>query len=102
MVGARLANMGEGRPSKTVEISTVTTSQSESAKLLNVSRLSVNLAKKVQSQGIPELQTAVESGSVAVSTASEITTLPPKEQTEIVEILTQKVVQLNGAGQYQQ
>ena len=37
--------MGEGRPSKTVEISTVTTSQSESAKLLNVSRESVNLAE---------------------------------------------------------
>ena len=81
MVGARLADMKRG---DNQHVRILTTSQSESAKLLNVSRLSVNLAKKVQSQGVPELQTAVESGSVAVSTASEITTLPPEEQIELV------------------
>ena len=37
MVGARLANLSHGQKKADVEISTVTTSQSESAKLLNVS-----------------------------------------------------------------
>jgi hypothetical protein len=58
--------------------------QAEAAKLLNVSRRSVQHAAVVIKDGVPELQAAVESGNVAVSTASEITTLPPEEQTEIV------------------
>jgi hypothetical protein len=49
MVAAKIANMSEGRPSKTVEISTV--SQPEAAELLNVSRESVVSARRVVDEG---------------------------------------------------
>ena len=81
MVGARLADMKRGDNQHTKILGTT---QAQASGLLKVSDESIRSAKKVQSQGVPELQTAVESGSVAVSTASEITTLPPEEQTELV------------------
>ena len=81
MVCARLANLERGDNQHT-EISG--TSQQKVSELVKVSPDSISFAKKVQSKGVPELQTAVESGNVAVSTASEITTLPPEEQTELV------------------
>ena len=83
MVGARLANMREGRPKKTASIEAVFT-QDEAADLLNTSRGSIQRATKVLSQGTPELQAKVDAGEVAVSTAAEIATLPLGEQTELV------------------
>ena len=84
MVAARLANLGEGRPSKTSSIELVTT-QSESAALLNVGAASVKRAKKVQSKGDQSLIDAVDAGIVAVSDAASIVNLPKDEQAEIVQ-----------------
>jgi len=67
MVGAKIANMEHGQKKADTEISV---SQADAAGKLNVSADSIGFAKKVQSKGAPELNEAVESGSVAVSTAS--------------------------------
>lgn len=83
MVAARLANMGEGRPSGTGSIDLV--SQSEAADLLNVSVPSIKRARAVQSDGAPELVEAVERGEVAVSAAAQVATLPAEWQRVIVE-----------------
>ncbi len=67
MVAAKLSNLNHGRPKKTnVEITTL--SQTEAAKMLNVSRDAVIQAMAVQNHGTPELIAAVQSGEVAVST----------------------------------
>ena len=66
MVGARLANIRQGARTDLAQI--CAKSQAEAAKLLNVSRRSVQHATVVRKDGVPELQTAVESGSVVVST----------------------------------
>ena len=58
--------------------------QSEAAEKLNVSERTVNSAKKVQNDGVPELAKKVNEGSVAVSTAAHVATLPKEEQTAIV------------------
>ena len=65
MVGARLANLADGQKKEGAPIGAK--SQAEAAKLLNVSRRSVQHATVVRKDGVPELQTAVESGSVVVS-----------------------------------
>ena len=70
MVASRLANMSEGRPSKTAEISAV--SQPAAAQMLNVSRESVQFAKKVLDQGSEELIQKVDAGKIAVSTVAEL------------------------------
>jgi len=82
MAAAKLANMPAHRPSKSANLRG--NSQSEAAKLLNVSERTVNAAKKVQQQGAPELTVAVEVGRVAVSAASDVATLPKANQVEIV------------------
>lgn len=69
MIAARLANAGEGRPSVTASIDAVT--QPEAAKLLNVSRPSVQRARVVLNDGTPELIAAVDAGKVTVSKAAK-------------------------------
>ena len=81
MVAAKIATMGEGRP-KTSSIDLVT--QSHAAEMLNVSPASLKRAAVVQSTGTPALQKAVEGGVIAVSTASEIASLPEIEQDVVV------------------
>jgi hypothetical protein len=56
--------------------------RSEAADLLNVSPRTVASASKVLREGIPELVREVESGNIAVSTASKIASLPPEKQAE--------------------
>ncbi len=82
MVAARLADMGEGRPSKTSPIGEV--SQGKAAELLNVGKRSVERAREVQEHGAPELKEAVERGEVSVSAAADIATLAEPEQREVV------------------
>lgn len=81
-VAAKLANMAEGRPADTAQICAV--SQDEAARMLNVSRRTVQTAKSVLEQGTPELISAVESGKVSVSAAADVAQLPKEKQAEIV------------------
>jgi len=82
MTAARLANMTEGRPSKTAQIQAV--SQSEAADQMDVSRSSVQSAAKVQSFGTPDLIDAVDAGRVSVSAAAEVASQSVEVQNEII------------------
>ena len=68
MIAEKVANMPKGRPKKNVENSTI--SDGEAAKQLNVSRDSIQQARKVRTTGTPELATAVEQGKLPVSVAA--------------------------------
>ena len=84
LVAARIANLGEGRPSETAQISAV--SQSDAADLLHVSRGSVQNAKRVLDAGALALVSAVERGDVAVSAATALTELDPEDQAAVVAL----------------
>lgn len=70
MVGARIANLEEGRPKKTSAIALV--SQPEAAKIVNVSTDSLKRARKVIESGDKELIEAVDQGKIAVSKAANV------------------------------
>lgn len=105
MVAGKLANLKRGQPAKAVtkkpkpkgkaaakspapaETSIPPIggiSAEKAAEQLNVGTRSVERARVVLEHGAPELQQAVEQGTVAISVAAEIATLPQAEQTEIV------------------
>lgn len=86
MVAAKLANMAQGErtdiePSANLQ----KVSQSDAAKLLNVSTRTVAAAAKVKEEASPEVVKAVECGSVSVSAAASITSLPKEEQSELIQ-----------------
>lgn len=81
MVAAKLAKLPHGT-NQHAQI--CAPSQNEAADMLNVSRRTVQTAKVVQDEGAPELIAAVESGTVSVSAAADIATLPKTEQAEVV------------------
>lgn len=83
MVAAKIANLGEGRPSETSPIGLV--SQADAGRLLNVGLTSIKRARKVAEEAVPELQEAVESGRVSVSAAAGLTQAPPEEQRRVAE-----------------
>jgi hypothetical protein len=86
MVAAKIANLGEGRPTKiTPQICGV--SSKEAAKTLNVSTRSVETAKQVIEHGSKAVQKAVEQGKLKVSTAAELATsgATKPEQTQAVK-----------------
>ena len=56
----------------------------DAAKAFDVSPRSVQSAKKVLTNGVPELQAAVSSGAVGVAPAAEVAKLPPERQREVV------------------
>src|SRR2546425_683064 len=64
MVAARLANLSPGRPEKTPPIDGV--SHETAATLLNVGLRTVERAKKIQCQAIPEVIQAVDTGELGV------------------------------------
>lgn len=64
MIAARIANMSKGRPTKNAPIGAI--SQPDAAKMLNVSRRSIQRADKVQSAATPEQIEAVERGKKTV------------------------------------
>ena len=73
------ANMGHGA---TANLQSHT--RAGAADMLSVSERTVNTARKVITEGAPELVRAVESGRVSVSAAADVATLPKEEQTVIV------------------
>lgn len=86
MVAARIAalNRGGDRKSENFKASIDALKQDEAAKLLNVSRPSVQRARQVQEQGVPELAAAVTSGRVSVSAAADIAQADEEEQREVI------------------
>jgi hypothetical protein len=69
MVADKLTTLKHGqRPDRSIDASTT---QDEAASLLNVSRKSVQRARKVQDSGDEKLIADVESGKVTVSAAAQ-------------------------------
>jgi hypothetical protein len=83
MVAARLSRVGKGRPSKNAQIQALP--QDEAAKRLNVSRSSVQDARKVVDRGIPELTEAVDSKEIPVSAAAKIAKQPKSLQAKALK-----------------
>ena len=82
MIAAKLATMGQGARTDIRSIDLM--SQAQAATLLNVSVPSIKRARVVYTSGDPDLVDAVERGSVAVSAAAEVATLPVEWQRVIV------------------
>lgn len=96
MAAARLANLGEGRPSKTASIEAV--SQKVAAGLVNVSRPSVQRATKVLTNCADELVAAVDRGLVKVNDAAAIAREPHRMQLSLLgRVAAGKVSSLQAA-----
>ncbi len=87
MAAAKLANMplgGAQYRSANLQTDAQSVSQSDAAKLLNVSTRTVAAASKVKDGAIQELTQAVERGEVSVSAAAAVAAMPAEQQAEIV------------------
>lgn len=82
MIAAKLADLRQGARTDLAENSAM--SQPEAAQALNVSRGSVQNAKKVLDDGTRELVEAVRDGHIKVGKAKAVATLEPEAQREIV------------------
>lgn len=85
LVGKRLSSMSHGgdrRSDQAANLPVVT--QSEAARLMNVSERSIRSAGQVLDHGAPELVAAVERGEVSVSAAASVAEAPKERQVEIV------------------
>jgi hypothetical protein len=89
MVGARLATLPRGA-NQHAEISAPT--QQDVATLLHVSADSIQAARKVQREGVPEVIAAVDTGAIAVSAAVPLTALPREVQPLALEEATREVI----------
>lgn len=81
MVAARLATLGEGRPSKTPPNDGV--SAERAAVLLNVGERSVERARVVLRHGDPELTELVDQGEISVSAAADIARMQEEEGAQL-------------------
>ena len=101
-IAARLANMRSGHrsdlqpPANLREVLPETSppppvSQSEAAKLLNVSTRSVETARKVQTEAPAEIVQAVDDGRISVSLAAQVASLPEAAQAEIIAAPAEQV-----------
>jgi hypothetical protein len=78
MVATKVATMKQGRPeSKVANLQVKNITQSEAAKMLNISERSISSARKVLASGNPDLIKAVEQGELAVSKAAKIVEADP-------------------------
>jgi hypothetical protein len=90
MIAARLASMRQGERTDLEPCSNSSkVSQPKAARLLNVSRSSLQAAKVVQEHGSPELQQAVTAGEVSVSRAAAMAR--PEERTELSRELSDAI-----------
>jgi ParB-like chromosome segregation protein Spo0J len=87
IVAAKLAKLRRGvRPDASIEASATT--QTEAAELLNVSRPSVQRARKVIERAAPEIVAAVEQGELSVSAAADFARqVEPTQQAALIERL---------------
>ena len=87
MIAAKLATMRSGARTDLASIDA--RSDADAARLLHVGEASVERAKVVQREGIPELAHLVEQGRAPVSVAAEIARRPTEEQREILAEVVQ-------------
>ena len=99
-IAARVANMGQGRPSsKPANLPLLSeqaaprppVTQGDAARLLNVSERSVRDARKVHDTAPPEVSRAVDEGRMSVSLAAQVADLPPEDQEAVTSAAPDKV-----------
>jgi len=86
MVAATIATMRQGERTDLPSREGKSLSQTDAARLLNVSTASVERAATVRREGAPGLVEAVERGEVPVRVAAELAKGSPAEQKRIVEL----------------
>ncbi len=87
MVAVKIANLEKGDNQYKKEVPPIggTISQSDAAKMLNVSERSIQRAAKVQKEGVTELVEKVESGEITVTAAAKIAELPKGKQKRLIK-----------------
>lgn len=83
LIAAKLATMRQGERTD-LSANAEKLSQTDAAKLLNVSVDSIGRAAKVINQGVPDLVEKVEEGEISVSQAAKIAALPKGKQKRII------------------
>ena len=83
MVAEKLMNMPSHRPEKREQNCSLIRKE-EAAQQMNVSERSVQQARKVRTDAIPEVAEMVESGKLPVSVAASISDATPEQQREII------------------
>jgi N6-adenosine-specific RNA methylase IME4 len=81
MVAARLATLKQGARTDLAPIGAM--SDADAAAMLNVGERSVERAKTVQREAVPEIVTAVEQGHLAVSLAARAAKMSAEDQVEV-------------------
>lgn len=84
MVAAGIANLKDGQKKSASPIGEASISRKQAAEMLNVGTSSIDRAKQVISNGVPELQQAVKQGEISVNKAAVIARKPIEEQQEEV------------------
>ena len=86
IIAAKIANSRHGGDRRSDQAANLPLEKTQvgAAELLNVSERSVRSAKAILKNGVPELVVAVEQDQVGVSTAEQITDLPPATQQQLV------------------
>ena len=99
-IAARVANMGQGRPSsKPANLPLLSeqaaprppVTQGDAARLLNVSERSVRGARKVHDTAPPEVSRAVDEGRMSVSLAAQVADLPTEDQEAVTSAAPDRV-----------
>jgi ParB-like chromosome segregation protein Spo0J len=86
MVAARIAGFRHGGDRVSEQAANLPlATQAEAAEQLQVSERSLRDARRVQTEGVPELAARVDAGEVAVSTAAEVATVAPERQRAILQ-----------------
>jgi len=85
MVAAKLANLENGQRASPIGEGSVT--QAAAAEMLNVGKRSVERAREVINEAPAQVISAVESGAVSVSLASQVASLPEIEKQAAAEAL---------------
>ncbi len=83
MVAAKLETIPHGGDRKSDQDANLHLDRQQAATTLNVSPRTVASAKKVADEAAPELLQAEERGTVSVSAAADVATLPKQQQVEI-------------------
>lgn len=89
MVAAKIATYEHGgdRVSQESKAQNCALKQQQAADVMNVSRRTVQDARKVINEGTPELVAACEAGEIPVSTAASIVSKPAEEQKAVVNLV---------------
>jgi len=83
MVAAKMAGLENGKRPSPIGGGGIPT-RNETAKMLNVGHGSIDRAKQVIKNAVPELRDMVDQGEVSVNAASQVSKLPEPEQRKAI------------------